>query len=185
MTDGGNWVTLRQIVQLLNRKAFVQAPTIVMKFISMLLFIIVCGNAFGNSLGASGLSMRLVEATQGLGITPVVFVGIILFIYLLFGLVCDAPIILILTLPILAPMLRGMGIDLIWFGVLSVLMTNLGTITPPYAMGIFMLRSIAPPDVSLGTMFRGIVPFCLSSLAVGVLILFFPALATLLPGLMR
>ena len=151
---------------------------------SMLLFVIIAGLIFGNGLGASGLSSKLVEATQGLGLSPFLFVGVILVIYLFFGIICDAPIILLLTLPILAPMIKEMGINMIWFGVLSTLITNLGAITPPFAMGIFMLKNISPSDLTIASMYRGVIPYCTATLVIVLLIMFYPELATWLPNLM-
>ena len=151
---------------------------------SMLLFVIIAGLIFGNGLGASGLSSKLVEATQGLGLSPFLFVGAILIIYLLFGIVCDAPIILLLTLPIVAPMIKGMGVDMIWFVVLSTLVVNLGAITPPFAIGIFMLKNIAPHDLTISSMYRGAFPYCTATIVVTLIILFYPELATWLPSLM-
>jgi tripartite ATP-independent transporter DctM subunit len=151
---------------------------------SMLLFVIIAGLIFGNGLGASGLSSKLVETTQGLGLSPFMFVGLILIIYLIFGIICDAPIILLLTLPILAPIVRGMGVDMIWFGVMSTLIANLGAITPPFAMGIFMLKNIGPPDLTISSMYRGVIPYCVASLVVALIIMFYPSLATWLPDLM-
>ena len=154
------------------------------KINSMLLFVIVTGLIFGNGLGASGISSKLIEATRGLGVSPFMFVSLILIIYLIFGIICDAPIILLLTLPILAPLVRGMGVDMIWFGVLSTLIANLGAITPPFAMGVFMLKSISPKDLAVSSMYRGVIPYCIASLVVAVIIMLYPALATWLPNLM-
>lgn len=151
---------------------------------SMLLFVIIAGLIFGNGLGASGLSSKLVEITLGMGLTPFLFVCVILVVYLLFGIVCDAPIILLLTLPIISPMAKGMGIDMIWFGVVSTLVVNLGAITPPFAMGIFMLKNVGPQDLTLMSMYRGAVPYCVASLIVVIIIMFYPGLATWLPDLM-
>ena len=151
---------------------------------SMLLFVIIAGLIFGNGLGASGLSSKLVEATRGLGLSPLMFVALIMLIYLIFGIVCDAPIILLLTLPVLAPMVKGLGIDMIWFGVLSTLIANMGAITPPFAIGIFMLKNIGPQDLTITSMYRGVLPFCIASIVVALIIMFYPALATWLPDLM-
>lgn len=169
----------------LSWKKFKSALADSMKFIGMLMFVILGGLLLSNSLGMSGISSLIVEFCQELGVSPVVLVAVILFVYVLFGMICDAPIIIILTIPILAPMLKAMGVDLIWFGVLCALIGGLGTISPPFAIGIFMLRSIAAPDLSLGTMYRGIIPFCVCTLIIAILILFIPGLAIWLPGLMR
>ena len=104
-------------------------------------------------------------------------------LFLVLGCIIDAPVLLILTVPILAPVAATLNLDLIWFGVLIVLMANLGMIKPPYAMIIFMLRGLAP-DISTGTMYRGILPFVLSTLAVAIFILFFPILAIWLPNIL-
>jgi tripartite ATP-independent transporter DctM subunit len=151
---------------------------------SMLLFVIVAGLIFGNSLGASGLSTKLVELTRAMGVSPIQFIILILIVYLLFGIICDAPIILLLTLPILAPMMKGLGVNMIWFGVITTLIVNLGAITPPFAMGIFMLKNVGPPDLTLSSMYRGIIPYCTATAAVVVTLMVFPKLATWLPALM-
>jgi TRAP-type mannitol/chloroaromatic compound transport system permease large subunit len=77
-----------------------------------------------------------------------------------------------------------MGIDMIWFGVLSTLVVNLGAITPPFAIGIFMLKNIGPPDLTILSMYRGAFPFCTATIVVTLIILFYPELATWLPDLM-
>ena len=150
----------------------------------MLLFVIIAGLLFGNSLGASGLSLKMVEFTQGLGLSPMQFIWIILIIYLLFGIICDAPIILLLTLPILAPIMKALGVNMVWFGIVSTLIVNLGGITPPFAMGIFMLKYVGPKDLSLAAMYRGVMPFCIASAILVIIILFFPEIAIWLPRTM-
>ncbi|OGO24159.1 MAG: hypothetical protein A2144_14635 [Chloroflexi bacterium RBG_16_50_9] len=189
MEGGGIGAFMALVIALsfrrLTWKKFKVAIRDATKFSSMIILVIAGGMLFGNSLGASGVSSKLIEVVRDFGVEPIVFVAIILFVYIIFGIICDAPIIVIITLPILGPMLKAMGIDLIWFGVLTTLFVGLGSISPPYAMNIFMLRSIACPDVPLSTMYRGILPFCISTLVVGILVLFYPALATWLPNLMR
>lgn len=165
-------------------KKFVSSLVESAKTNSMLLFVIIAGLIFGNGLGASGLSTKLVEATQGLGLSPLLFVGFILIIYLIFGIICDAPIILLLTLPVLAPIIKGMEVDMIWFGVLATLIANLGAVTPPFAIGIFMLKNISPSNLSISSMYRGVIPYCVATLIVTLLIMFYPGLATWLPDLM-
>jgi TRAP-type C4-dicarboxylate transport system permease large subunit len=104
---------------------------------------------------------------------------------MIFGLISDAPVIILLTIPILYPMLEAIGIDLIYFGVLAALVGGLGSISPPYAVGIYVLRAVACPDVPLGTMFRGILPFCLSTVVVVALLVAYPQLTLWLPSIMH
>jgi tripartite ATP-independent transporter DctM subunit len=153
------------------------------KLIAMILFMVACALVFGHLLAASNLTTMLVEFVEGLPVSPLMVMAVIMLLFLLLGCVMDAPVLLLLTVPILAPVAVALHFDLIWFGVLLVLMTNLGMITPPYAMIIFLLRGLAP-DIPIGTMYRGILPFVLSTLAVAILILFFPALTTWLPNVL-
>jgi C4-dicarboxylate transporter, DctM subunit len=155
-----------------------------MNFVSMLLFVIVAGMIFGNALGSSGISNALIQAIKDWGISQLGFLGIIIVIYVIWGIICDAPIIVILTVPVLAPIAKEMGIDLIWFGVLTTATVNMGSITPPYAMGIFMMRSILP-DIPLTTMYKGIIPYVIASLILILIILFIPEVVMWLPNLMK
>ena len=188
MEGGGIGAFFAFVITLASKKLpwsnFKKVLTESMKLIGMLLFVICSALIFSNSLGSSGLSAKLVEAILGLGLNPMVFVIIFLIVYLVFGIVSDAAIIILLTVPILAPVLVAMDVNLIWFGVLTTLAGGIGTISPPYAMSIFMLRNIAAPNLAIGTMFRGILPFVFSSVAVLILILLLPSLATWLPELM-
>jgi TRAP-type C4-dicarboxylate transport system permease large subunit len=138
-----------------------------------------------NSLGASGVSNVIAKTVTGLGLSPVLIVVLILIVYMFFGLIADAPVIILLTIPILWAMLKAMGIDLIWFGVLCAIVGGLGGISPPYAVDIFVLRKIACQDVPLGVMYRGILPFCLSTVAIVALLVAFPTLVTWLPQFMH
>jgi TRAP-type C4-dicarboxylate transport system permease large subunit len=153
------------------------------KLIAMLIFLIGCALVFGHVLAASNLTTMLAVFVQGLPVSPLVVVAVIMLMFLILGCIIDSAVLLILSIPILAPIAEALGLDLIWFGVLLVLMANLAMITPPYAMIIFILRGLAP-DIPIGTMYRGILPFVLSTLAVAILMLFFPALATWLPNIL-
>jgi len=153
------------------------------KLIAMVLFMVGCALVFGHILAASNLTMMLVGFIEGLSVSPLVVMAVIMLMFLILGCVMDAPVLLLLTVPILTPVAVALNFDLIWFGILIVLMVNLGMITPPYAMIIFLLRGLAP-DIPIGAMYRGILPFVLITLAVAILILFFPALATWLPNIL-
>jgi tripartite ATP-independent transporter DctM subunit len=166
-------------------KRFVNAHEESMKMIGMVFPMVVGSLLLANSLGASGVSNAIAKGVTGLGLAPVLVVVLILFVYIIFGLVADAPVIILLTIPILWSMLKAMGIDLIWFGVLCAIVGGLGGISPPYAVDIFVLRKIACQDVPLGTMYRGILPFCISTVVIVALLIAFPSLVTWLPNLMH
>jgi TRAP-type C4-dicarboxylate transport system permease large subunit len=90
----------------------------------------------------------------------------------------------LLTVPIFAPMMASLGYDLVWFGIVVVVVTEISLITPPVGLNVFVLKTVMP-DVPLGRIFRGIVPFILADIVRLALIVAVPSLVLLLPGLMR
>ena len=96
----------------------------------------------------------------------------------------DALALITLTVPIIYPVVMALGFDPIWFGVIIVLVTEMGVITPPVGVNVYVIKGIAK-DVPLGTIFKGTVPFLIALIvAVGILIAR-PEIATFLPGLIR
>tara|TARA_R110002049_G_scaffold307945_3_gene510315 strand:- start:600 stop:902 length:303 start_codon:yes stop_codon:yes gene_type:complete len=91
--------------------------------------------------------------------------------------------ILVLTVPLVQPIIEPLGIDMVWFGVLMVIALEMGLISPPVGVNVFVVKGIAP-NVPLNTIFRGIWPFWFAMLAAVILILIFPQIALLLPDTM-
>jgi len=96
----------------------------------------------------------------------------------------DALAMILLTIPILFPLVTAMGYDPIWFGVIIVLVAEMGAITPPVGINVYVLSGIAR-DIPLETIFKGALPFVLSLLACVALLIAFPQIALLLPNLMQ
>ena len=110
--------------------------------------------------------------------------GVIVLVYLIGGCFMDALGMIMLTIPIFYPVAMAMGFDPIWFGVVIVLVTEMGVITPPVGVNVYVVKGIAP-TVPLETIFRGALPFVLSLCLLVVLLLMFPQLALFLPSLMK
>jgi TRAP-type C4-dicarboxylate transport system permease large subunit len=91
---------------------------------------------------------------------------------------------ILLTIPIFFPIVQSLGLDPVWFGILVVMVVELGLITPPIGMNVFVIKGMAP-EVSLNTIYAGVLPFCVAQVLLIVLIVLFPAIATWLPGTMR
>ena len=113
---------------------------------------------------------------------PLVTLAIILFMYLILGCLMNALPVLILTLPVVFPTVVALGFDPIWFGVLVVMMAEIGVITPPIGITVFALAGIS--DVPMYTIFRGVVPFWVAMLGVVAIVVAFPQIALFLPNLM-
>jgi TRAP-type C4-dicarboxylate transport system permease large subunit len=104
--------------------------------------------------------------------------------YILLGCVMDALSMILLTLPFVYPLILSLGVDPIWFGILMVSVVEIGLITPPVGMNLFVIMATAP-GLRLGTLSRGIVPFLLADIVRITLLMLFPALALWLPSIMN
>jgi tripartite ATP-independent transporter DctM subunit len=138
---------------------------------------------FKSFIGFTGLAydLSLWVESQGFGGIQIVVAFLALFIVL--GMFMDGFAILVLTVPILQPILEPLGVDLIWFGVLMVIALEMGLISPPVGLNVFVVKGIAG-DIPLSTIFRGIWPFWFCMLAVLLVVLVFPQLTLYLPDTM-
>ena len=109
----------------------------------------------------------------------------VIIIYLILGMFIDSIGILLLTLPILLPLVDVAHIDLIWFGILLTKMLEIGLVTPPVGLNVYVIKATAPPGISLETIFKGVIWFILCDAVFLILIYFFPAIVTYLPSIMR
>jgi TRAP-type C4-dicarboxylate transport system permease large subunit len=103
--------------------------------------------------------------------------------YLFLGCFLDAISMMVLTMPVIYPVILELRFDPIWFGVLAVLMMEAGLITPPMGLNIFTVAGVAP-EVPIVTIFRGVLPFLISIFLIVLLIVLFPGLVLFLPGAM-
>ena len=119
----------------------------------------------------------------GLPLSPNVIMGLIIFAYLIGGCFMDSLALITLTVPILFPVVLLLGFDPIWFGVIIVLVAEMGVITPPVGINVYVIKGVAP-DVPLETIFKGIFPFLAAIIVCVIILLFFPQIALFLPGFM-
>lgn len=120
----------------------------------------------------------------GLDARPIVILSVLLVFYLLLGSVMDSFAVMVITVPVVTPMVLDLGYDILFWGVLMLVVVETGMITPPFGMNLFVLKSLQP-DLRLGTVMRGVVPFILADLVKIVLLVLFPALALWLPSTMN
>ena len=150
----------------------------------MVLFIITGATVFGHFMAMSTIPFILADWVGNLPVDRMVVIGIIIFIYFLGGFFMDSMALIVVTVPIFYPVVQKMGFDPIWFGVMMVLVAEMGVITPPVGVNVFVIKGIAP-DVPLFVIFRGILPFLVALIIVTFIILFIPQIATFLPSLVK
>ena len=143
-----------------------------------LLFIIVGATTFAQLLSFSGATAGLVETIQSSQFSQnTVLIGM-LAILLILGFFIDQTSIMMITLPFYMPILRTMGVDLVWFGILYLLCMQIGLLTPPFGLLLFVLKGVAPPGISVGTIYRAAIPYVWLTLLMMALIFIFPAIVT-------
>jgi C4-dicarboxylate transporter, DctM subunit len=106
---------------------------------------------------------------------------VIVILFTVLGTFLDTFAIMFITLPVVVPLLLEYNFDLIWWGIVMLIIVETGQISPPFGLNLFIIRSVAP-DVTLGTVFRGVVPFCIADCIKLALVIAFPALALWLPA---
>ncbi|WP_191601338.1 TRAP transporter large permease [Marinomonas algicola] len=143
-----------------------------------------CALVFSQFVNISGLPFELVDLMDQWGLTGIELVIAISILCVFLGMVFEVIGILVLIIPIFLPSLAAQGIDLIWFGVIVIILVELGLVTPPLGINVFTVKA-AQPDIRLKEVFMGVTPFVMAMIVTAMLILYFPSIAMGLPNLMR
>jgi len=138
---------------------------------------------FGYFLTITQSPQKLTEFLTGLGVGRYGVLALIMVMYLVLGCLMDAMAMIILTVPIIYPVIVHLGFDPIWFGIIIVMTVELGLIHPPVGMNVFVIKSVVK-DVSFTTIFKGVLPFVATDILRLVILIAFPAIALWLPGRM-
>ena len=178
----GGALLLGLISRELTWKTFFEAGKDGLLSACMVLFIIAGAVLFGHFLAVSTLPFLLADWVGNLPIGRMAIMGIIIFIYFIGGFFMDSMALIVVTIPIFYPIVQKLGFDPIWFGVIIVLIAEMGVITPPVGVNVFVIKGIAP-EIPLHLIFRGIFPFLAALIILTILILFVPQIATFLPSL--
>lgn len=147
------------------------------------IFLIALGAKLLVSLASlTRIAPRLLEWAQASGASMVAIMAVIVLLYLVLGMFLDSIGILVLTLPFVVPLVEGYGLNMVWFGVVVVKLLEIGLITPPVGLNIFVIKQVSPPEVKLGRIFHGIAWFLVLDMVVLGLILAFPQISLLIPA---
>ena len=152
--------------------------------VGMVLTIFIGAMIFSNFLAASTLPFKIGEMISVLNLPPILIVSLIIILWLILGCIMDAIAMIMLTVPIVYPIVIQLGFDPIVFCVLGVIAIEAGLITPPIGMNVYIIAGVAK-DIPLHTIFKGAIPFLLSILILIVLIMVFPNIALFLPNILR
>ena len=151
---------------------------------AMLFTILIAATMFANFINMTSMPYDLKEWILHLGLPPLAIVGTMMLIYILLGAIMEELAMVLLTLPVFFPIVVGLGFDPVWFGVLIVLVVQIGLISPPVGLNLFVLNSLLR-DVPLTQIYRGVWMFVAALIVALFLILEFAPIALWLPGFMR
>jgi C4-dicarboxylate transporter DctM subunit len=167
----------------LSWKGFITSLFETTRLSCMILVIVAGATIFGHFLAVSRIPFDIANWISTFDLPDFVIMLFIIFIYLIGGCFIDSLALIMLTVPIFYPVITFLGYDPIWFGVVIVLITQIGVITPPMGINVYVVSGVAR-DVPLETIFKGVMPLLLA-LVIGTLLLIpFPQIALFLPGLM-
>ena len=164
-----------------------QVPEILLETVTMtaMLYLIIIGaHVFGPFLALTHIPETLSIELKELGLGPYSTLIMILIGYVILGMFFDGLAMLVVTMPVVFPIVSGLGFDPIWFGVICVIVIEMGLITPPVGINVFVVKGVAS-GVPMGAIFRGVIPFWFAMAACLVLLILFPDIALFLPDTMR
>ena len=171
---GRRALTLRLLFRVLVESARTSA---------MMFFVLIGALVFSNFINIAGLPAGLSDWVQSFDVAPIVVILLIAGMYIVLGCVFESFSMMLLTVPTFFPLVTGLGFSPIWFGIFVVVVMEIGLITPPVGINVFVLRAVLP-EVSTATIFRGVTPFWITDIGRLTLLIFVPGLAVFLPGLM-
>lgn len=149
--------------------------------ISVMIFLILIGaNLFGKFLALSRIPVYLSDAVANLNVSPYLILFLILIVYLILGMFLEGIAIMTLTLPIVYPMITSLGFDGLWFGIIMILIINIGVLTPPLGLSVYIISGIVK-DMPIEKLFRAMVPAIIAMAILVVVLTAFPEIVTFLP----
>jgi len=167
----------------LTFKSFSQVLVETAQTTSSLFLVVIGALIFSNFVNRAGLPDHLLSFITGHELSPMTVIFIILGIYIILGCVFESLSMLLLTVPIFYPVVESLGFDLVWFGIIVVVVTEISLITPPVGLNVFVLSGVLK-DVNTGTIFKGVTPFWVADIIRLLLLTLIPVISLFLPQLL-
>ncbi len=151
---------------------------------AVLYIIIIGANTFSYLVTAGQVPQALIDLIDSFHLAPLTVIILLLFVYLILGMVFDEASAIVITLPIVLPIVVNLGYDPIWWGILNVVLVELAIIHPPFGVIVFVIHGLRT-DIPMGTIYRGVLPFLVADFLVIILLIAFPQLVLWLPSVLR
>lgn len=151
---------------------------------SMIFIVVIGALIFGNFINLSGMPEALTAWVMSMDVSPLAVIFAIAAVYLVLGAALESFSMILLTVPIFHPLVSALGMDLIWFGIIVVVVTEISLISPPVGMNVFVMRSLLP-EVPTGVIFRGVMPFLAMDVVRLMVLILVPSISLMLPSMMK
>jgi tripartite ATP-independent transporter DctM subunit len=154
------------------------------KVTAMIFMIIIVSSTYGQILAFTGAAAGMTSFITQLSIPPIVILIGMLIVVLILGCFMETVAIMMITIPIYMPVINAFGYNTVWFGVLMLIALETGLITPPFGVTLFVMKGVAPPEITMADIWRAVTPYVLVDILCIILVLGMPFLATAIPSLM-
>jgi tripartite ATP-independent transporter DctM subunit len=181
---GGAFIIAGFAFRAINRKALIKIMSETTRVTAAILIIVACATVFSGYLSLARIPASLSTWVVGLELPPMVVLFALMILLIVLGCFVDVASVIIISTPILLPIILKLGFDPLWYGIVLVINLEMAVITPPVGLNLYALKSIAP-DIEMGDIIKGILPFVAVEFACLVLFLLFPELSLWLPGKMK
>lgn len=175
---------LSLIYRRLNWEIIKQSVYSTLKVTVMIFMIIIVSNTYGEILAFTGAASGLTNFITNLKVPPLFILIGMLFVILILGCFMETVAIMMITIPIYMPVIHAFGYNPIWFGVLMLIALETGLITPPFGVTLFVMKGVAPSEITMSDIWRAVTPYVLIDILCVGLVLIMPFLATFIPNLM-
>lgn len=179
---GAFLVTL--IVKKLTFKGLINSLDETIKLTVMIFLILIGASLFGKFLALSQIPVFLGNKVATYEVSPYLIIFIIFIIYFILGMFLEGIALMVLTLPIVYPLVIQLGFDGIWFGIIIIIVTNIALLTPPLGLSVFIISGVVK-DVPIEKIFKGVIPSVITMVIFTILLIIFPEIATFLPNLIK
>jgi len=175
---------LALIYRRLNWEILKKSVTGTVKVTVMIFMIIIVSSTYGEILAFTGAASGMTNFITNLTIPPIVIVIAMLVVVLILGCFMETVAIMMITIPIFMPVINAFGYNTVWFGVIMLIALETGLITPPFGVTLFVMKGVAPPEVTMSDIWKAVTPYVGIDMLCIALVLVMPFLATVVPNLM-
>jgi tripartite ATP-independent transporter DctM subunit len=150
----------------------------------MIFMIIIVSSTYGEILAFTGAAAGMTSFISKLAVSPIVIIIGMLIVVLILGCFMETVAIMMITIPIYMPVVNAFGYNTIWFGILMLIALETGLITPPFGVTLFVMKGVAPPEITMSDIWRAVTPYVVVDILCIALVMAMPSIATIVPNLM-